>query len=72
MFACECLTDRYAIVFNYRPQFRTNNRHTPLFHVAQYRGDIIGRERNLTENGRSDLKVEATAFRTATTDVDRD
>ena len=51
-----CLT--YAIVsipnrrFNYWPQFMTNTRRTPLFHVAQNEDDTIGRALNLNANCR--------------------
>ena len=48
---CYCLSNSCAVVFkhnrrfNYRPQFQ--DRQKPLFHLAQYGDDIIGREFNL-------------------------
>ena len=39
-----------VIGFNYWPQFKTNKRQTPLFHIVQYKVDIIGQDLNLNEN----------------------
>ena len=50
---CYCLSNRYAIFFkhnrrfDYQPQFQDRQKPHPLFHVAQYGDDIIGRELNL-------------------------
>ena len=50
---CYCLSNSCAIVFrhnrrfDYRPQFQDRQKPHPLFHVAQYGDDIIGRELNL-------------------------
>ena len=45
--------------------FKTDKCCNPLFHIAKYGDEIIGRELNLDENCRSVVGVEPTTFRTA-------
>ena len=51
--------------------FKTERNRTPLFHVAKYGDEIIGRELKSQKIARSVVEVEPTTFPTAATDDDK-
>ena len=75
---CYCLSNSYAIVSDITHgstighSFKTDKIRTSLFHVTQYRDDIVGLELKLRKLPGRVVGVEPTTFWTAATDDDKD